>query len=201
MTTTETPRVWIACLAAYNNGRLHGQWVDATDADELREAKDEILSTSPVPGAEEWAIHDYDGFGSLSSTLGEYVSFDTVARVGALIEEHGEAFIAYVYACEPDLSEVTSDGFHDAFRGKWDSEEEYAEGEVRELGWGGVQHTTYTPCDKNGHPQNYDRRGIVNPLEALESYLDYEKIARDLFIERYTSVRREGGIYVFEKDR
>jgi hypothetical protein len=28
MTTTETPRVWIGCLASYNAGRLIGEWVD-----------------------------------------------------------------------------------------------------------------------------------------------------------------------------
>lgn len=27
-----TPRVWPACLACYNNGRLVGEWVDCTDA-------------------------------------------------------------------------------------------------------------------------------------------------------------------------
>jgi Antirestriction protein (ArdA) len=23
------PRIYVACLAAYNNGRLHGEWIDA----------------------------------------------------------------------------------------------------------------------------------------------------------------------------
>ena len=29
-TTLDTPRIYVACLAAYNNGRLHGRWIDAT---------------------------------------------------------------------------------------------------------------------------------------------------------------------------
>jgi len=36
-TATDTPRVYVACLASYNNGILHGEWIDATDADEIRE--------------------------------------------------------------------------------------------------------------------------------------------------------------------
>ena len=25
-----TPKIYVACLAAYNNGHLHGEWIDAT---------------------------------------------------------------------------------------------------------------------------------------------------------------------------
>ena len=31
--TEAVPRVWLACLHCYNDGRLVGQWVDCTDAD------------------------------------------------------------------------------------------------------------------------------------------------------------------------
>jgi hypothetical protein len=101
----DTPRVWIACLAAYNEGHLHGEWVDATDVDEMNEAGARIIKTSPALLPEELAIHDYDGFGNLPSTLGEYPSFETVARIGALIEEHGDAFIAYLDAIEVDVND------------------------------------------------------------------------------------------------
>ena len=62
---TDTPRIYVACLASYNAGILHGEWIDATDADTIREAIQEMLKRSPTPGAEEWAIHDYEGFGPL----------------------------------------------------------------------------------------------------------------------------------------
>ena len=32
ITTTEQPRIYVACLAAYNNGILHGAWIEATEA-------------------------------------------------------------------------------------------------------------------------------------------------------------------------
>ena len=32
----DQPRIYVACLAAYNNGCLHGRWIDATTPDEIR---------------------------------------------------------------------------------------------------------------------------------------------------------------------
>lgn len=59
MNATDTPRVYIACLAAYNSGKLHGRWIDADqDADDIRREVAEMLKASPEPNAEEWAIHD-----------------------------------------------------------------------------------------------------------------------------------------------
>ena len=45
-----TSRIYIACLASYNNGRLHGEWIDATsDADDMGEQVARILRASPYP--------------------------------------------------------------------------------------------------------------------------------------------------------
>ena len=36
--TDTNPRIYVACLAAYNNGYLHGAWIDADqDVDEIRD--------------------------------------------------------------------------------------------------------------------------------------------------------------------
>lgn len=49
---TLRPMVWIGCLAAYNNGELHGDWVDAAvEGEELVRSAQEILSRSPEPDA------------------------------------------------------------------------------------------------------------------------------------------------------
>ncbi|MCT8003625.1 antirestriction protein ArdA [Sphingomonas sanguinis] len=56
-----TPRIYVACLAAYNNGYLHGTWIDADqDADQIRDEIAAMLARSPVEDAEEYAIHDYE---------------------------------------------------------------------------------------------------------------------------------------------
>ena len=83
-----TPRIYVACLAAYNNGYLHGTWIDADqDADQIRDEIAAMLARSPVEDAEEYAIHDYEGFEGVS--ISEYAGIDSVARMAAFIAEHG----------------------------------------------------------------------------------------------------------------
>ncbi|MCC2603641.1 antirestriction protein ArdA [Sphingopyxis yananensis] len=93
------PRIYVACLAAYNNGYLYGAWIDADqNADEIREEIAAMLGRSPIEHAEEYAIHDYEGFEGV--TISEYAGIDTLARLGAFIAEHG-ALGAVSGACRP----------------------------------------------------------------------------------------------------
>lgn len=120
--TNDTPRVYAACLAAYNEGTLHGEWLDATDPDELREGIEDMLRNSPIDGAEEWAFHDYEGFGEYP--VSESEGIDELTEIGRCIEEHGLAFAAYVGNIGQGANEA---GFEDAYCGEWDSETAYAE--------------------------------------------------------------------------
>ncbi len=62
----EIPSIYVACLASYNNAILHGVWIDATQSeDEIMEEIWSMLENSPEPNAEEYAIHDYEGFGNI----------------------------------------------------------------------------------------------------------------------------------------
>lgn len=55
----QTPRIYVASLSDYNNGLLHGEWIDAgQEPDEIHEQVQAMLAESESPGAEEWAIHD-----------------------------------------------------------------------------------------------------------------------------------------------
>jgi antirestriction protein len=188
MTATDTEaRIYVACLASYNNGTLHGAWIDANqDADEIRQdIVDQVLSTSPhpTPGitgvardgsvyphcSEEWAIHDYEGFGGLK--LSEYESIDTVAELARLIAEHGGAYAAYVDAVGSDYA--TEDGFRDAYHGEHKSGEDYAE-------------EFATEC--------YDLAKMGN----LANYIDWEKFARDMTYDGWHFIDAPGGhVYVF----
>ncbi len=50
MTTTTNPRIYAACLASYNAGRLHGLWIDATtDVDAMQAEINAMLAASPEP--------------------------------------------------------------------------------------------------------------------------------------------------------
>src|SRR3954468_4463852 len=65
------PRIWVASLSDYNSGTLHGAWIDAArDESELQADIETMLAASPLTAAtgepaEEWAIHDSDGFAPL----------------------------------------------------------------------------------------------------------------------------------------
>lgn len=90
-----TPRIYVASLADYNAGRLHGCWIDADQPeDSIREEIAKLLAASSEPVAEDWAIHDYEHFGGLR--LSEFEDIERVAEAARLIVEHGEVFPALV---------------------------------------------------------------------------------------------------------
>ena len=102
-TTTTTARIYVACLAAYNNGILHGKWIDASsDESEMQEAVDAMLAESPIEDAEEWAIHDCEGFAHLD----EYEDFDVIAERVGHWETYGqdevEAYEGYFGQFDPE---------------------------------------------------------------------------------------------------
>lgn len=169
-----TPRIYVACLAAYNAGRLHGRWIDADQsAEDIYDEVNAMLAASPKPSAEEWAIHDYEGFGELR--LSEWESFERVAAIAAGIAEHGEAFSAWLsYDPSQDVADMQS--FEDAYRGEWDSLRNYAENYADEVGM-------YDAAEKAGF-----------------SYVtvDLDMLTRDLEIELYTVESGHYTVYVFD---
>ncbi len=128
MTTTDEPRIYVASLSDYNAGVLHGVWIDCDglDADDIHEAVAAMLAISPTAAsegstAEEWAIHDYEGFGSLS--IGEWESFETIAEYAAAIAEHGAGPVGAYIA---DAGEWNERKFEDSYAGEWENELAFA---------------------------------------------------------------------------
>jgi antirestriction protein len=120
--TTETPRVWVGCLACYNDGTLRGEWVDATEAGDF----------VPCHGRdhEEWWCFDHEGFGGLLA--GECSPMEA-QRVAELIErlDAWQPVAALAAWCDhvglsgsgwPDLEQ-----FSDEFAGEWNTLADYAE--------------------------------------------------------------------------
>ena len=165
-----TSKIYVADLSAYNNGDLHGKWIDANqDSDDIMNEIQEMLSKSPEPGAEEWAIHDFDGFWHVS--IDEHEHIEDVASLAQGIEKHGEAFTAYIAHIGANYDDIP--GFEDSFHGLWDSEVEYAE-------------------------QLFDDCYIHDIPENLRHYIDFEAFSRDLFLDGYYSIDSEsGGVFVF----
>lgn len=127
-----TPRVYVASLSDYNAGRLHGAWIDANQTPEdLGDAITAMLARSPEPGAEEWAIHDYDDFGPIR--LSEYETTETISRLARGLVEHGEAFglwAAHLGSSQWDRL----DDFDDHYLGEWTSAEDYAANLLDDMG-------------------------------------------------------------------
>lgn len=131
---SETPavgdfRCYVADLAAYNSDRLIGEWLalDGLSADEIRAEVDAIIRRSPFPGAEEYAIHDWDG---LPSSFGEWPDWEEVAAyveaMSGLAEGEREAFAAYCDNIGAPVNSETLDGFSEAYCGCFADGAEYA---------------------------------------------------------------------------
>lgn len=125
------PRIYVASLADYNAGRLHGAWIDADQpAAGLEYDIAAMLAESKEPNAEEWAIHDFDDFGPVP--VDEYASLGTVSRVACGIRQYGFAFAAY--AAVTSIESPTPARFEAAYRGHWPSVEAYADELLRDVG-------------------------------------------------------------------
>ena len=120
-----TPRIYVACLAAYNNGYLHGDWIDADqDVDEIRDEIATMLARSPIEHAEEYAIHDYEGFEGVA--ISEYAGIDTVARMGAFIAEHGALGAGLLEQFSGDMEQAET-ALQDCYHGQFASLADYME--------------------------------------------------------------------------
>lgn len=210
---TETPQVWIACLASYNAGRLVGEWVDATDIDNFNEAVERIKVEAvkaaraegesalyfPVP--EEFAIHDYNNFPrSLVSQFGEYPNWKHVVQAATAIEEQGDMFLAWLEfrdSIDFDEEDIV-ERCQEQFCGNADNEESYAEEYVSMCGgWAGVP----TQMDNPAYPFHSHEK-YINPWEELTNYIDWESIAQELFDHGTMSLVTVNGTgYVFGSER
>lgn len=158
----DRPRIYVACLAAYNSGCLHGRWIDATTPEEIRDAVRAMLADSPEAGAEEWAIHDYEGFEGVS--LSEYASFETVCDLADFIAEHGELGAKLMSHFGNDLAEARA-AFED-YAGAYRSAADFAE-------------------------QLHEDTGTEIP-ESLRYYIDWQALARDMALNGEIMVLQTG---------
>jgi len=131
------PQIWAGSWLDYNNGTLHGQWIDAArDADEVWADIHTMLAASPTARrhgeiAEEWGIFDHDNFGPLH--VGEQADIGYITAVARGIAEHGPAFAAWADLAGDDREQL--DKFEDAFLGTYDSLTAYVDQLVDDLGY------------------------------------------------------------------
>ena len=178
--TVTPPRIYVASLGDYNEGRLHGVWIEAAIGDdELYRRVRTMLAGSPMPGAEEWAIHDFEGFCGID--VREHESLPAVGRLARGIVTHGAAFAAFVRLVGAEY--VTDDAdFEDAYLGWFESMVDFA------------RHT----ADDLGLEDQLDRlTGALRPYVAV----DYDLFARDLGHDISAAEAPDGGVFVFDLNR
>ncbi|MGW0019944.1 antirestriction protein ArdA [Rhodococcus sp. NPDC003382] len=129
-------------------------------------------------GAEEYAIHDYEGFGE--ARIYEHDSLELVSRIARGIAAHGLAFAAW--ADIQDGDETALDRFEAAYLGHYESEQAYAEQLIDDLG--------YQQLLDNSVP------------DSLRPYarIDTEALARDMQLDGdlHFYPADDGGIWVFD---
>lgn len=106
-------KIYVASLSDYNAGRLHGVWIDCEDldSDEILEEIEAMLSESPEPYAEEWAIHDFES----PIPIGEYASIEEIVLISDLIKAYGEDAVSAAAICYSsnvaDMDSLLLNGF------------------------------------------------------------------------------------------
>lgn len=172
------PSIYVASLAGYNNGRLHGEWMDAArDPADIHADIAAMLARSKDPGAEEFAIHDYEQFGGCR--IHEYDTIEVVSQIARGIAEHGFAFAAWAEVHEGAPERF--DDFERSYLGHYKSLENYALQIADDLGYNAE---------------------IARLPEQMQAYVkvDTAAMARDLELsgDVYVAPDPNGGVWLFD---
>jgi len=163
-------RIYVACLASYNNGFLHGKWFDLKDfsnADDLRDAiTSDVLESKDNPTTlkygetcEEYAIHDFEAPKGIK--IGEYSDLDELMEMQEILaDDNGEIILALKdhLGSGTSLDDAKS-YFEDNHRGEFKSDIDFADDAAESMGW--------------------------DLSSGVGRYFDSEAFARDLMFEHF----------------
>lgn len=176
-TTTADMRVWVGCLGCYNAGALVGEWVDGIEAEDL-EPHDHLANagiSSPACGRvkadERWCL-DLEGYeGFISGECSPMEAQRVAQAVEDLDDDERAAFGAWIGNGSGDIDGL--DSFREAFSGEWPNFVEYAQELAEDLG------------------------AVDEGASWPNSYIDWERAARDLAMDYTVLDAPGGGVYVF----
>ena len=175
-----SPAIYVASLADYNNGVLHGAWIDAArEPADIQADIDAMLAQSREPNAEEYAIFDYDQFGQCRISRKRP---DRPGRADRAWHQGARLRIRRLGEVNEGAPERFDD-FTEAYLGHYDSVQDYAEQLVDDLG--------YTA-------------ELAKLPESLRHYLrfDTEALAQDMEQggDIYPVGSPDGGVWIFRAD-
>lgn len=161
-------RVYVGTYAKYNSGSIAGKWLDLEDyssKEEFYEACKELHADEEDP---EFMFQDWEDIpeGMISESHIDEEAFE----VTAMDDDDRELLTVYREHVDQD---GTFEQAREAFRGTYDSPEDYAEEFHSECG------------------------DLASVPDSLRSHIDWESVAREMDIDGYTFVRHEGSTWVF----
>lgn len=156
--------VWVGCLACYNEGRLVGDWFEASscpqDEDEFNDMVPGHAKIRQLNPHEELWVFDHEN----SPVEGEYSPMDAARYaewMADLHESEVDAFIAYIKHVGT-FDENSEEAFRDAYAGEYRSDEDFAQSLADDL-------------------------GLINEDASWpNSYIDWERAARDLMMDYFS---------------
>lgn len=132
MENDETFRVWVACLACYNEGRLVGEWFDADDAPQDMEAFNDAVYPLPV----EHILSDHEELWCLdtdNSPVDGEMSPMAAAHYAELIKDLSIPLDALIAWLKDQHEELTEESIETATERYWTSDEEGFDDSIRDL--------------------------------------------------------------------
>lgn len=193
----ETPKIYVADLEAYNNGRLVGKWFDLSDysdADELVEAIEEYMTSL---GKEEYAIHDIENFPR--EMYSEYMGKNDFEQVYEIMDKANEMNLPLEVVSE--IAREYSIDAVDGFQGKYDDMSDFAYELVEEMGIGSF----YNP-EQYLYVSDTDRRIIAgeegdNYVNDIEDEDEGERIIEeaDLDLDEFRQADEDTKAEMIEK--
>lgn len=173
MKTITSPRVYIASLSDYNSGNLLGCWCDFTE--NIHKQVQTMLTQSKEEVAEEWAIHDHEGFPA--GLVQEYSDLDELADWAEFIEETGDNdLIQAAMACSDSHS-----------LGDVKSTMENLEGQFDRNGLADWAQENCASCDDGS---------LAKLPNCIRCHIDWESVGRDMLHDyQYSEVG--GTTYLF----
>lgn len=148
---SEEIRIYVADLAAYNNGRLHGVWINARDdLDATKTQVNKMLAKSPESFSKEFSIHDYEGF--CGYALSEYAVIEAAHDIAYFIVDYPDSGGKLLNHFCGDLEEtrtVADKNYYSCYKSLADYAQEF------------TKETTQIPGN-------------------ISYYIDYERVNRDM---------------------
>lgn len=171
-----TPKIYVACLASYNAGTLHGEWIDLDGTEDIGKRIDDMLGNSPVrEEAEEWAIHDHEFCGHLGTYAG-FEGVENISEVYAKAKSQGvdwELFCEFCTHTGDDIELGAIEKFNESYAGS-------------------------DKCLADWCRNFLDETGQLNAIpENLRFYFDYDAFAWNLEMSDVFTVRHAGQAHIF----